>query len=224
MPVRNFPGRRQVRFLYHVGRNGRTSIANALIGEQQAELRRLQRKGRVVLGPNNTISARIWTDVHGDERLCVGSYCSLGGTYILGGNHGPDRVTTYALRIYWGLDGAGQDGVPVPTGDTVVGNDVWTGEACVIMPGRTIGDGAIVAAGAVVTKDVPPYAIVGGNPAKLIRYRFGDEQIAALLEIRWWDWPEEKVRAAVPVMGEDIDAFIAHARGERPVPSAIEAR
>jgi hypothetical protein len=108
------------------------------------------------------------------------------------------------------------DDYPVPTGDTIVGSDVWTMENCLILAGVKLGDGAFVAAGSVVTKDVPPYAIVGGNPAKLIRYRFSEEQIAALLEIRWWDWPEDKVRAAVPYLeSEDVDEFIEYARGEQ---------
>jgi hypothetical protein len=117
------------------------------------------------------------------------------------------------------------DDYPVPMGDTVVGNDVWTTENCLIMSGVKIGDGAIVAAGSVVTRDVPPYAIVGGNPAKLIRFRFTEEQIAALLEIRWWDWPEDRVRAAVPYFeSEDVDAFIAYARGQSSVLGNSAAR
>jgi tetrahydrodipicolinate N-succinyltransferase len=87
----------------------------------------------------------------------------------------------------------------------------------VILPGVTLGDGAIVAAGAVVTTDVPPYAIVGGNPARVIKSRFDDDQIAALLQIRWWDWPDDRVRAAVSVLSSsDVDAFIAYARAEPP--------
>lgn len=220
MPARTRPAPRQLRFLVHIARNARASVANALLGENEAEVRRLMRAGRVIYGPFTYGFPRVWSDVFGRERLLAGRYSSLGGTYILGGNHGPDRVTTYPHRINWGMDGAGRDGLPVPTGDTVVGSDVWTCEECLILPGVRIGDGAIVAAGAVVTKDVPPYAVVGGNPAQLIRYRFTEEQIAALLEIRWWDWPDEKVRAAVPwLASEDMDAFIAYARGERAVPS-----
>lgn len=79
-------------------------------------------------------------------------------------------------------------------GDIVIGNDVWIGFEAVIMAGVTIGDGAIIASRAVVTKDVPPYSIVGGTPAKLIRKRFTDEQIDKLLRLKWWDWDEEKVR------------------------------
>jgi acetyltransferase-like isoleucine patch superfamily enzyme len=217
MRARNLPARQQLRYLYHGARNARISLVNAVIGAEVAELRRLQRTGRVVLGPWSYGRPRIVTDVHGRERLIVGSYSGLDGTWILGMNHGPNRVSWYPHRIHFGLEG-NYDDYPVPMGDTIVGSDVWTTENCLIMSGVTIGDGAIVGAGAVVTKDVPPYAIVGGNPARLIRYRFTEEQIAALLEIRWWDWPEENIRAAVPWLeSEDIDAFIEYARGERVV-------
>lgn len=215
MRTRNLPGRAQLRYLYHGARNLREAVANAAIGPEEAELRRLQRAGRVVLGPWTYGRPRIFWDRHGRERLIAGSYTGLDGTWILGGNHGPRRVSWYPHRIHFGMEG-NYDDYPVPTGDTIVGSDVWTTENCLILPGVTIGDGAIVAAGAVVTKDVPPYAIVGGNPAKLIRYRFTDEQIAALLDIRWWEWPDARVRAAVPWLeSEDIDAFIEYARTEQ---------
>jgi acetyltransferase-like isoleucine patch superfamily enzyme len=215
MRARALPARKQLRYAYHLARNARIAVANALIGEEIAELRRLQRAGRVVLGAWSYGRPRIMTDVHGSERLIVGNYSGLDGTWILGMNHGPRRVSWYPHRIHFEMDGNYGD-YPIPTGDTIVGSDVWTMENCLILPGVKIGDGAYVAAGGVVTKDVPPYAIVGGNPAKLIRYRFSEEQIAALLEIRWWDWPEEQVRAAVPYLeSEDIDAFIEYARGRR---------
>ena len=89
--------------------------------------------------------------------------------------------------------------------DTVVGNDVWMGYNSIIMPGVTIGSGAIIASGSVVTRDVAPYTIVGGNPAQLVRQRFDDETIAALLAIAWWDWPTEKINANLAAIeGADI--------------------
>ena len=216
MRARSLPGRKQLRYAYYLSRNARIAVANALIGEEIAEMRRLQRAGRLVLGTRSYGRPRILTDVHGRERLIVGNYSGLDGTWILGMNHGPRRVSWFPLRIHLEMEG-NYDDYPVPMGDTIVGNDVWTTENCLVMSGVKIGDGAIVAAGAVVTKDVPPYAIVGGNPAKLIRYRFTEEQIAALLEIRWWDWPEDHVRAAVPYLeSEDVDAFIEYAGGKRP--------
>lgn len=89
----------------------------------------------------------------------------------------------------------------------IIGNDVWIGESAVIMSGVTVGDGAIIAAGAVVTKDVPPYAIVGGVPARLIRYRFGQDQIDALLNIKWWDWPQEKIERLADTF-DNAESFI----------------
>jgi acetyltransferase-like isoleucine patch superfamily enzyme len=186
-------------------------------GKDESVLRRLQRKGRVVFGQGTYGVPAIHTFYYETCRLIVGNYSSVGGNYLLGGQHNAEHVTTYPLRINLGLPGAGTDGVPVPSDDIVVGSDVWTGYATWILGGVTIGDGAVVATGAVVTKDVPPYAIVGGIPARVIKYRHTEEQRAALLEIRWWDWTPEEVREAVPMLAStDIDAFIEYARAKRP--------
>jgi acetyltransferase-like isoleucine patch superfamily enzyme len=218
MRPRRLPARQQLRVLYGLSFNARTSIAKALLGEEAAEMRRLQKAGRVVFGPWTYSRCRVFTDKLGTERLIVGNYSSIGGTYLIGGNHGPNRITTYPIRINMAIGGRDPREWPIPTGDTIVGSDVWTCENSLMLAGITIGDGAVVAAGSVVTKDVPPYAIVGGNPAQLIRYRFNEAQREALLEIRWWDWPEEKIRAAVSYFeSDDVDAFIAYARGESPV-------
>lgn len=185
----------------------------AWYGQDLAVLKRLQRQGRVVLGPGSYGVPTIHHFDFDESRLIVGNYSSLGGNYLLGGQHAIDHVTTYPLRINLGLEGAGLDGNPTPRGDTVVGSDVWTGYGSWILSGVTIGSGAVVATASVVTKDVPPYAIVGGNPARVIRYRHTEEQRAALLDIRWWDWSPERVREAVPYLASsDIDRFIEYAR------------
>ncbi len=182
-------------------------------GRDVSVYRRLQRQGRVLVGEGTYGVPEIWTYMHGTEKLHIGNYSSLGSTFLLGGKHAVDRVTTYPHRILWQLPGAGEDGFPTPTGDTYVGSDVWACPGALIMSGVTIGDGAIVGGGAVVTRDVPPFAIVGGNPAKVIRHRFDERQIAALLDIRWWDWPEPEIREALPLIaGDDVDAFIRYAR------------
>ncbi|HEX6390020.1 MAG TPA: CatB-related O-acetyltransferase [Solirubrobacteraceae bacterium] len=205
---------------YYVLRNLKNALRDAMFGADYAHWQRLQRNGRVVVGAQSYGFPTVHTFDGGKERLFAGNYCSLGGTYLLGGKHAVDAVTTYPHRINWKLPGAYEDGFPTPTGDTHVGSDVWTCYGSWILSGVTIGDGAIVAAGAVVTKDVPPYAIVGGNPAQIIRYRYDEDQIEALLQIRWWDWPEEEVRKAVPLLaGKDIDAFIDYARERSASPS-----
>ena len=200
-------------------------VRNLWWGTDDAVLRRLQRQGRVVYGTGSFGVPTIHTFVHDPTRLIVGNYCSIGGTYLLGGQHNITHVTTYPLRINLGLEGAGQDGMPNLRGDIHVGSDVWTGYGSWILNGITIGDGAVVATGAVVTKDVPPYAIVGGIPAKVIGYRHTEEQREALLDIRWWDWPEEEVRSAVPYLASaDLDAFIEYAQGRRGSERVLEAQ
>lgn len=197
-------------------------IRNVIVGENQATMNRLKRAGRIQIGAH-TYGVPILKDyVYDETKLIVGKYSALSETSIvmLGGEHAVDRVTTWPHRIVWRMEGAGQDGIPVHTGDTVIGNDVWLTQRTFVRSGVHIGDGAVIAAGAVVTKDVPPYAVVGGNPAKVLRYRFTEEQRAALLEIKWWDWTDEEVRDAVPLLaGTDIDEFIEYARAKKGVPA-----
>jgi len=147
--------------------------------------------------------------------LRVGNYSSISpdATFLLGGEHPTDRLTTFPHRIAMNLDGAGSDGFPCPSTDTIVGSDVWIGAGALILSGVSIGDGAIVAAGALVANDVAPFAIVGGTPAKLIRHRFEPEHRKALLAVSWWDWPIDQVVAAIPMLtSSNIDDFLAHAR------------
>jgi acetyltransferase-like isoleucine patch superfamily enzyme len=195
---------------YQLGR-----ARNVWWGRDEAVLRRLQRKGKVVYGPGTYGIPTIHDFDYSKTRLIVGNYSSIGGHYLLGGQHSIEHVSTWPMRINFGLPGAGEDGVPAPRDDIRVGSDCWTTYGTWIQGGVTIGDGAVVATGAVVTKDIPPFAIVGGIPARVIGYRHTEEQREALLEIRWWDWPEEEIRAAVPYLAStDIDAFIEYARGK----------
>ena len=143
--------------------------------------------------------------------LTIGNYCSIGGnvSILLGGEHQTDWVTTYPFS------GLNQDMITLKKdnnskGDVFIGNDVWIGNNVTILSGVNIGNGAVIGAGSIVTKDIPDYAIVGGNPAKIIRYRFKSEQIKSLLEIAWWDWPIEEIkRKKLLILSNDIDEFIA---------------
>ena len=143
--------------------------------------------------------------VNGD-RLLIGSFCSIacGAKFLFtSANHAMGSLSTYPFPIFY--DDRGLDGMSVTDawdnrGDIVIGNDVWIGFEAVVLSGLTIGDGAIVGARSVVTRDVPPYTIVGGAPARPIRRRFDDETIAALERIRWWDWDEARIRANIPAI------------------------
>ncbi len=146
------------------------------------------------------------------EHVHAGSFVSIGldVMFLDGGNHNANWVTTFPLRIRLGLPGGHEDGQPFSKGDIVIGNDVWIGSYAHVLSGVTIGDGAIIGSRSVVAKDVRPYAIVVGNPAREIRRRFSDEQVDALLEIAWWDWPMSKIVDQVSELcGPDIDRFIA---------------
>src|SRR3990167_11045897 len=129
------------------------------------------------------------------EKLIIGKFCQIAsGVRFMtnGSNHPMEGVSTYPFKVFgksWG-----QKKLNVKSrGDTIIGNDVWIGNSATIMHGVKIGDGAIIGTNALVTKDVPPYTIVGGNPAKIIRQRFDDETIQFLQNLAWWDWPIEKI-------------------------------
>ncbi len=147
------------------------------------------------------------------RTLRIGSFCSIapGVRIFLGGDHRIDWVTTYPFSELW--EQAKQfSGHPASKGDVVIGNDVWIGNEALILSGVTIGDGAVIGARAVVTKDVPPYAIVAGNPAKLIRMRFDEATVAALLEVGWWDWNDAEIERSLPLLlNDDIQAFLRSA-------------
>lgn len=155
----------------------------------------------------------------------IGRYCSIADNlqFIVKGTHMIDWVTTYPFQALWDMD------VPLyeingikgkvndlpPASPITIGNDVWIASNVKIKQGVTIGDGAILATECFVTKDVPPYALVGGNPAKIIKYRFTEEQIKDLLKIKWWDWEDEEIRKIVPLLASNnIDKFIEKAKNK----------
>lgn len=129
------------------------------------------------------------------DKLIIGKFCQIatGVRFIMNGsNHAMNGISTYPFKVFGDAWADAAMNV-VSKGDTVIGNDVWIGNSATIMQGVTIGDGAIIGTNALVTKDVPPYTIVGGNPATTIRKRFDDETIEFLLNLAWWDWPVEKI-------------------------------
>jgi len=139
------------------------------------------------------------------DKLIIGKFCAIakGIEFIMNGaNHRMNSVTTYPFNIMgngWEKATPSLEDLPFK-GDTVVGNDVWIGQNVTVMPGVHIGDGAIIAANSVVAKDVPAYHIVGGNPGNVIKKRFDDEWIDYLLELKWWDWPPEKIFSNLEIL------------------------
>lgn len=147
------------------------------------------------------------------DRLVIGKFCAIarGVRFIMNGaNHKVDGVSTYPFFIFgngWERAAPAPGELPYK-GDTVIGNDVWIGYQALLMPGVRVGDGAIIAAGSVVTADVPAYTVVGGNPARPVKTRFGDAQIARLLALAWWDWPVELITEHLPlIVGGDVEAL-----------------
>lgn len=133
------------------------------------------------------------------DKLIIGKFCSIacGARFLFNSaNHSLSSLSSYPFPIFyeeWGLKRENVADAWDNKGDIVIGNDVWIGYESVILAGVTIGDGAIIGTRAVVTKDVPPYTIVGGVPAKIIRKRYSDEIISELLHIKWWDWEKQKI-------------------------------
>lgn len=147
------------------------------------------------------------------DKLIIGRFCAIarGARFIMNGaNHKLSGISTYPFQIFgngWERVMPGPGDLPFK-GDTVIGNDVWIGYEALIMPGVTIGHGAIVSSRAVVVSDVPPYTIVGGNPAKPLRQRFDDATVARLEAVAWWDWPVEKItRSLEHIVAGDVDAL-----------------
>ncbi|HCD6282828.1 TPA: type B chloramphenicol O-acetyltransferase [Pseudomonas aeruginosa] len=150
------------------------------------------------------------------DKLVIGSFCSIGSgaAFIMAGNQGhrAEWASTFPFHfMHEELAFAGAVNGYQPAGDTLIGHDVWIGTEAMFMPGVRVGHGAIIGSRALVTGDVEPYAIVGGNPARTIRKRFSDGDIQNLLEMAWWDWPLADIEAAMPLLcAGDIPALYRH--------------
>jgi len=155
------------------------------------------------------------------DKLIIGSFCSIGSgaSFIMAGNQGHryDWASSFPF-FYMQEEPAFSRSLDAfrKAGDTVIGNDVWIGSEAMVMPGITIGHGAVVGSRSLVTKDVAPYAIIGGNPAQQIKKRFSEEEISWLLEMAWWDWPLDKIKTAMPMLcSSDIAGLYRYWRESR---------
>jgi chloramphenicol O-acetyltransferase type B len=145
------------------------------------------------------------------RKLTVGRYCSIADdvTILLGGNHSTDWVSTFPFGQIM-ADGKSLPQQEFSNGDVTIGNDVWIGAGVLILSGITIGSGAVIGARSVVTRDIAPYSVTAGNPARHIRYRVPEELIPSLLEIGWWDWPVEQVKEARSLLlSPNVQEFVA---------------
>jgi acetyltransferase-like isoleucine patch superfamily enzyme len=172
----------------------------------------LMEAGTLTMGDYSYYAPTVHVFAGDTSVVRIGKFSSVAADshFFVGGAHRTDWVTSFGLRAVFDLPGAYEDGTPASRGDIVVGNDCWIALEAVVLSGVTIGDGAVVATRAVVTKDVRPYAIVAGNPAREVGRRFPDDQIEALQRIAWWDWPIEQVLEHVAELSSpDLEAFIA---------------
>ncbi|MEO8026053.1 MAG: CatB-related O-acetyltransferase [Bryobacteraceae bacterium] len=167
--------------------------------------------GRIEVGAFTYGAPRIlwWGD---DASLSIGKYCSIADDVeiALGGNHRVDWVTTYPFPALRGWREAKSiQGHPTTRGNVIIRNDVWLGRGCTVLSGVTIGNGAVCGSRAIVTHDVPDYAIVAGNPAKIVKMRFDAETINRLVSLQWWNWDPSKIRRALPdLLSPDIQRFL----------------
>lgn len=200
-------------------------LANAGAALDAHRFRELQRRGVVEVGRHTYGRPRVVSYAGSESSVRIGSFCSIspGVDIVTGGIHPVHWASLYPFRIKWGMDGACDDGMPTTRGDIEIGSDVWIGTGALILSGVTIGHGAVVAARAVVSRDVPPYAIAAGVPARVVRYRHTADQIRRLLALAWWDWPDERIRAAVPLLSsgcvdELLERYqsVPHSSGQAP--------
>lgn len=162
--------------------------------------------GQVVVGRHSVGKPQVLAYTNEPSRLIIGAFSSVGGTFLLGGDHHPEWISTFTFREVFSMPGAWE---PTSRGDITLGNDVWTGIGATVLSGIHIGDGAVVGTGAVVTRDVRPYAVVTGVPAREVKRRFSDDIVAALQRISWWDWPLDDILTHVPLLrSTNVNEFV----------------
>lgn len=173
-------------------------------------------KGKILIGTHCSGSPHIYSNMASD-RVEIGNYCSIGPDVIIipALGHIPEKeyeqlhVSTFPLAALRRNGWKDNYGLPQKKGDFVaIGNDVWIGARAIILPAVVVGSGAIIGAGAVVTHDVPPYSVVAGVPAKILRFRYDEKQISSLLKIAWWNWSEKKILDNLDFFYGDVNEFI----------------
>jgi acetyltransferase-like isoleucine patch superfamily enzyme len=188
------------------------SVRERLFQEDSNRFRAHVRAGRVEVG-RHTFGEPTVVFFRGDTcKVRIGAFSGISSNAEImpGGIHRLDWVSTFPFRALWGLPGAFEDGNPFSKGDVEIGNDVYIGRKACILSGVRIGDGAVVGAHSVISRDVPPYAIAAGAPARVVRYRFCEQQREALLRIAWWTWSDEEILDHVDALnGMSVEEFIA---------------
>jgi chloramphenicol O-acetyltransferase type B len=179
---------------------------------QQMRWFALKASGQVVVGAHTYGLPNIlyWDN---KTKLTIGKFCSIaeGAVFILGGNHRLDWVSTYpfsSFRRDW-PSAIGMESVVATKGDITVGNDVWIGHNAMILSGVSIGNGAVIGAGSVVSKSVEDFAVVAGNPAQVIKFRFDDDTRSQISQLAWWDWPEDKISLHVLELMNNPENFLS---------------
>lgn len=163
----------------------------------------------------------------GDAALRIGNYCSIaeGALFFLSNGHRTDWIASYPFAggdDFWLAGRKIDDGMVIKNGGVTVGSDVWIGNGARILSGVTIGDGAVIGTGSIVTRDVPPFAFVAGNPARVVRYRFTPEEIAVLQRLAWWNWSEDQIRRHLPTLCASDIAALARAAAADPELAGLE--
>ena len=171
----------------------------------------MSRKGLLEIGRHTYGYPTIDSYEGSEARVIIGHFCSIspGVVMITGGIHPVEWVSTFPFRTQWNLEGARAGGTPATRGDIIIGSDVWIGTDAMILSGVSIGHGAVIAARSVISRDIPPYAVVAGAPAKVVRYRFDEDAIKKLLEIKWWEWDDGRIREAVSLLSiPNVNEFL----------------
>lgn len=170
--------------------------------------------------PNYTIGRATYGmpvvyDYHEGATLKIGAYCSIANNVqiFLGGNHRTDWVSSYPFPFFMHMDERFKSSYGGSRGDVIIGSDVWLCANSTILSGVSIGHGAVIANGALISRDVEPYAIMAGNPAKLIKWRFDEPTRNALLESKWWEWPQDEIIAVLnKLCSDNLDEFLSYSK------------